>query len=241
MGEIMSGVKKGWDVDRSLTCKKRLIKIFREIRYNRYYTHHNKYLEKGIQQEEDAITLISRKRKIDISKNKIRLENEFFTGEPDIILTVETVDAKCAWSLDTFPHESTYEIDSDYQYQGIGYNSLTGTKLHTVAYCLVNATPSLIESEKRSLWYRLGCPRKESEEYVLGALEVERNMIFDMAQFKRDWPDYELDSPLEWTFDVPFDERIIEFPIPFDDKIYEKMIARIVECREWMNRNLFKK
>lgn len=241
LGDIMSGLKKGWDVENSITCKKTLIKIFRQIQNNRYYNHHNKYTEKGIAQEQDAITLISRVRKVRYEKNVERLTNEWFNGEPDIIYLPETIDAKCSWSLETFPHEKTYMVDDDYKYQGIGYNSLTGARRHIICYCLVNATPNLIDKEKKSLWYQMGCPNKEAYEFIFGCLEVERNMIFDMSQFRRNNPYYQTIYTNEnWNYDIPFEQRLFDYPILFDEKIFKQITDRITECRQWMNDNLFK-
>src|SRR5690242_313329 len=44
----------------------------------------NKYIEKGHEREEDAITLYSRLTKTNFKKNSIRLSNDFTTGEIDL-------------------------------------------------------------------------------------------------------------------------------------------------------------
>jgi hypothetical protein len=242
IGSIMSGVKKGWDVEHSLTCKRYLLKIFREIQYGRYHHQHNKYLEKGIAQEDDVITLMARKLKLDIQKNTTRFKNKWFDGEPDIVLLPRTLDAKASWGLDTFPDDAVYEPEDGYVYQGTAYNSLTGATAHTISYGLVNATANLIDKEKSSAWWRMGCPDKESMEWAMQELEIERNMIFDWEQFRSDNPGYvTLYNDRTWQYDIPWEARLYEHTIPFDPKLCAKIIDRVEECRDWMQSQLFKK
>jgi len=124
LGDLMTGVAKGWDVDKSLTCKRKLIEIFRQIKYDRYYSHSNKYTEKGTKMEEDGISLYCKVKGIFVKKNKERIKNEWFNGEPDIIFPKETVDIKCSWSLQTLPHVAVGSIGKGYEYQGRAYMDL---------------------------------------------------------------------------------------------------------------------
>lgn len=239
LGDLMTGVAKNWSVDDSLTCKRKLIKIHREIKYNRYYSFTNKYTEKGLKMEQDAITLYSRFRKDNYKKNTERIENDFFTGEPDIRIKGETIDVKCSWSLDTFPHVLTDKPDKAYEYQGYGYMSLDNADKHTIVYCLVNSPLNLLIKEKEKLWYNLDQPSDQNEDYLEGKMEIERNMIFDLDQFKRDNPNYDLDTK-EWIYDIPIPERIVEFTVERNNSELEKIYKRIKECRSWMQNNLFK-
>lgn len=239
IGEIMSGTAKGWDVDKSLTCKRRLIKMYREEKYGRSTSLSNKYTEKGTRMEEEGITLYSLYRKKMFRKNKQRLQNEYFNGEIDIPDGNETIDIKCPWSLDTMPHALTDKPDSDYVYQGQCYMDLSGAVKHTVAYCLVNAPANLILAEKNKLWYKMDCPSDSNEDYLRAKIEIEKNMIFDMKQFMADNPGFDLDCE-NWTFNISIEERVIEFSFPKDEEMIAKIKSRIDECREWMNIHLFK-
>lgn len=235
--KIMTGVKKKWDVENSLTCKRELVKIYREIKYDRYYTHTNKYTEKGQKSENDSITIYSRYRKEFFKKNKEQLSNEFFTGEPDIILPEETIDVKTSWSLETFPHPLTDEPDDAYVYQGLGYMSLTGAKKHTVAYCLVNAPASLVRREQERLYYEMNCPTLEDGDYFEGLVAIECNMIYDLKQFRSDNPNHDLYCK-EWHYDIPLQDRVVEFTIPMNEEDLDKIKNRIKEARLWMSNNL---
>jgi hypothetical protein len=243
-GDIMSGVKKGWSVEDSLTCKRTLVKIFRRIKYNRDLSKSNKYTEKGITCEEDGITLYSRVKKKMFKKNTERLTNDFFSGELDLFEgksireAEETHDIKCSWSLDTFP--SLLDTpDYDYVCQGQSYLDLTGAKRHTIAYCLVNATPKLIDDAKRKKSYELGVIDTETEEYISACKEIEKDMIFDMELFKKQNPHYDLHTPMkEWIYDIPMEERVITFTIERDEELIKSIKTRITNCRAWIDKNL---
>lgn len=239
LGKLMSGTGKGWPVSKSMTCKRELIKIYREIKYDRYYSFSNKYTEKGIKMEADSVTLYSRFRKEMFKKNSERLTNDYFTGEPDIIHGKETADIKSSWSLNTFPHPSVDEIDSDYEYQGRAYMDLTGADQHTVAFCLVNAPANLITKEQEKIYYNMDCPTLENEKYVRALIDVEKNMIFDARQFVSDNPNHDLHCK-EWQYDIPVQERVVEFVIHKDRALLQEIYTRLDDCRQWMNENLFK-
>lgn len=248
MGDIMTGVAKGWDIEHSLACKRKLVKIFREHRYSRKYSKDNKYTIKGNAAEQDGITLYSRVKSRHYNKNDKRLNNLFFTGECDLFdgddveHADETIDIKCSWSLDTFP--SIIDVaDKDYEYQGGVYMDLTGAKRHTVAYCLVNTPANLIMDEKRILAYKMGVTDfdKETDEYIQACQEIEKNAIYDMELFLKHYPyfDFHMDIK-QWSFDIPKEERVLEIVADRDGLMIDKMKGRVSEARSWMNQNLFK-
>jgi len=240
LGEIMTGVAKGWSVGDSITCKRYLIKLYRQIIYGREYRYSTKYTEKGVAMEEDGITLLSRVHKEHYEKNKIRLVNDFFDGEPDIIAENGTLDIKCSWSLDTFPDDRVDKIDPDYEFQGIGYMDLTGKAKHTVAYCLVNAPGNLLQREKEMLFYKMNCPDTDDPHYLDCLKELERNMIFDLPAFLKANPNTDLEYGKAWLYDIPASERVVTFTINRDAEKLQKVKDRITECRDWMNAHLFK-
>lgn len=243
LDKIYSGVAKGWDVEKSLTCKRELLKIHRQIKFKRYYSFTSKYTEKGIQMEDQAIEVLSIYRKEFLKKNINRLTNDYFDGEPDIITKHQTIDTKCSWDLSTFPHPAVDTLDLGYELQGRGYMDLTGLEKHTVAYVLVNTPLNLLTKAKEDLYYRMNCPGdgdKNFEAYYFQLQNIERNMIFDKGQFLRDNPGYDFENK-NWIYDIPISERVVEFTI---EKSNDKLLIlknRIDECRAWMNANLIDK
>lgn len=240
LGSIMSGVKKGWSVENSLTCKRALIDIYRKIKYGRYYSYSSKYTEKGTKMEESAISLYSLYKNKFFKKNKERIRNGYFDGEPDIIDSDKTIDTKCSWGLDSFPHPAVDSIDSDYELQGYGYMDLTGKRKHVVTYCLVNAPANLIAQAKKDLWYKMNCPEENDDDFMTAKIEIEKNMIFDMKEFRGDNPGFDVDCNDFWEYDIPINERVIEFEINYDEVKMQAIKKRCDECRMWMQENLFK-
>lgn len=237
LGKIMTGVAKGWDIEHSLTCKKELVKMYRQIKYDRYYNHYSKYTDKGIKQEHEGILLYNRLYKTNYSKNLDRFNNLWFTGEPDIITSRPIVDIKCVWGVDTLPHPSIHEIDEDYEYQGYGYMDLLERDIHIVAYCLVNATADQINKEKSKMYYRLDQPDPRDPFYIKELIKIEKNMIFDLKVFNVTNPGYNLECK-DWNFDIPVHERVVEFVVHRNERKLNAVKNRIIAAREWMLHNL---
>ena len=203
----------------SETCKSELIKVFINEKYGRSKNIQNKYLEKGISQEEESITLYSKFKKNYFVNNKARMSNEFITGEWDILKNEIVTDIKTSWDIFSFFKAQNDPLNKDYFFQLQGYMSLTGAKSASLAYCLVNTPLNLIEQEKKNLWFKLNCPDLESIEYLSGCEEIERLSIYE---------------------DIPVNERVFEIEIERSEETIEAINKRVIECREWMNENLFK-
>lgn len=70
-------------------------------------------------------------------KNEKRFEDEFFTGEPDLILQDEVIDIKNSWDCFTFPLFEKEIPTDDYFYQVQVYMYLTGKRKARVVYILL--------------------------------------------------------------------------------------------------------
>lgn len=215
--------------------------------YNRREEISNKFLDKGNEREEDAITLVSRINKIFYIKNSERLTNDFITGEPDLFLgksvrdADETTDTKCSWSLHTFYRAKKGKLDKDYYWQGQGYMSLTGAKKHTLTYCLVNGTATAIDDEKRKLQWRMGVidPSNPTPEYLAKAQQIEINHIFDIAGFIKENPHFNFDSDVSlWRYDIPKEERIHSIVIERDEAAIERIYERVKQCWKYIDTEL---
>lgn len=214
----------------------------REIRYGRKKEFESKHTNKGKVKENDAITLVSRVTKQFYKKNTERLNNGYVTGEPDIYVGDKLLgceiggDVKCSWSLWTFPYP-TDTLDKSYEWQNKVYMYLTKAKVWYTHYCLVNAPDYLITKEKLGVWYSCGSPEQDDDMYDIyleKAIEVERNMIFDMPQFKKDHPHFDLDCK-DWKYDIPIDERVISFKVEWNEEDVEIMKELVTKARNYLN------
>lgn len=227
--------------------KTHLVNIFVSERYGRKEYATSKFLDKGNEREEDAVTLLSRVTKKFYKKNTIKLSNEFVKGEPDlsdsndILKAKETTDTKCCWSAHTFFRTQKEKVNPIYKWQGVTYMWLTGATKHNIAYCLVNGTAKAILDEKKKVSWNYGIDADIYPEYVEQCKQIEINHIFDIEEFKKENPHFDFHNDLsEWSFDIPKEERV--YIISFDrcENEINKLRKRIIDCRKYMNKNLFK-
>lgn len=248
--------------DRTLpkTMITELRKIHRMETYNRNFPFTNAYVKKGIQQEEEGITLYQNYRNkilkipTSFSKNTERIKNEWFSGEPDlgpkgvpILEWKEGFDVKCPYSLLTLPFKVD-ELKPIYEAQNQVYMNLTGADKWTTAYCLVNDTEQAVFNEKQKWMYSLmsakhGNPESNPEhpfyeEYVSKCKDVEKMMIFDYKRYGvQNNPVMEIKKD-DWFgegFDIPMEDRVIEFVSERNDDFIGELKARIRLAREYLN------
>jgi hypothetical protein len=110
----------------------------------------NKYVMKGIHQEQDSIDLLNAVRFENYKKNEKREENEWLTGSCDIITDELIIDVKSSWSLETFPATS-YELKdlSDYEWQGRAYMWLYDMPTFELCYVMVSTADELLSDFDR--------------------------------------------------------------------------------------------
>lgn len=132
-----------------------------------------KYMDKGLIVEDESIELYNAVHFTDHKKNTERRNNDWITGECDIIVpSVKGVDIKSAWSLATFPATSAAGYDKLYEWQCRGYMMLWDVPLWEVAYCMVNTPDELIKYEQEELHYVDHIP----EEMRVTVVRYERDM-----------------------------------------------------------------
>jgi hypothetical protein len=175
-----------------------------------------KQMDKGKQVEPESIQLLSMVDGKLYYKNEERLENEWFTGHPDLFTEAgdEVGDIKSSWELDSFMPKVIEDPDKSYVAQLNCYYSLTGAKGGFLAYCLVSAPINIIESEKKSLLWKMNVISEYSPEYLKAAAELEHLMVFE---------------------DIDPRERVIKINVPRDEELIQKMKDKVPVLREWLN------
>lgn len=186
-----------------------LNKLHREEVFGRRYEIKSKYLEKGIHQEEDSITLYTEVFGELLLKNKETFSNDYITGTPDNIQG-KVRDFKSSWDFTTFPMYETSLPNSDYYWQMQGYMDLTGLKTAEVAYCLVDTSEVLIQDEIRRTGWKLGMidiPEDLEK-------EIEANMRYE---------------------DIPKEMRVKVFQVDYDPDKIVSLYKQIELCRKYLN------
>jgi hypothetical protein len=211
----------------SETCKSHLSEVFVTNVYGRKKDISNKYIEKGLQVEEDAITLFSRIEKTVYLKNVENIRNAFISGTPDLYAGESIhkadviIDTKSSWDIYTFfATKDASKLNKMYYWQLQGYMWLTGAQTSKLAYCLVNTPDTLIEDEKRKLAWKMGViDEMANPDYLEAVEQIEKLGRYD---------------------DIHFKERCNIININRDSGAIEQLEARVIACRQWMNTNLFK-
>lgn len=119
--------------------------------YQRVVT--GKYMEKGLQVEDQSIELYNSVFFTDHQKNTERRENEWVSGECDIVALDRIIDIKSSWNLDTFPKTSVQAHDTTYEWQGRAYMLLWNKPKFELAYCLVDTPDELVGYEDEQLHF----------------------------------------------------------------------------------------
>ena len=99
----------------------------------------SKYIDKGLEFEDFSIDKMIEWLDLPFAiKNQERFEDDFFTGEPDLLLPDRVIDAKNSWDCFTFPLFDTEIPTKGYEYQVQTYMHLTGLKKASVVYILLD-------------------------------------------------------------------------------------------------------
>jgi len=197
----------------SETTKSYLQEWFIEQQFGRKREFSNKFTEKGIEVEDEAIDLYSEvSDRPFLKKNEDHYDNEYCTGTPDVITDI-VVDVKSSWDVFTFPMFGE-EVDNKlYWWQLQGYMWLTDKNQAELAYCLVDTPPELIHKEmNRVQWNSVGTLTEEQEAVLQD--ELEKNMTFS---------------------DIPKNLRVKTFLVERDNEAIDRIKARVIECREYVS------
>ena len=181
----------------------------------------SKYTLKGKAVEDESIMMLSRIDEKEYIKNELREVNEFFTGEADILYNYNPENKSCdfikdiksSWDFSTLLSNVGSSLNPMYWWQGQVYMELYGAMEYEVAYCLTNMPQDMIDSEKFRIFRLLNAVTEEDPEYLKAVEKMEFNYTFD---------------------EVPICERVLKFPFQKDDKAIEKLKAKWIECRVWL-------
>ncbi len=203
----------------SETTKSYLIDLFVEEKYGRQQDVFNKYMQKGLLVEEDAITLYSRVTKKFFRKNEDRLENDFIKGTPDLFTgediqnAIEVIDIKSSWDIFTYFRNFVKDLPPAYYWQLQGYMALTGALTARVAFCLVDTPDVMINDEKRKLMWKMGVATDMDDTYIEACDHMERLMKYG---------------------DIPNERKVCEYVFSRDEDAIAKIYTKVSKAREYL-------
>ena len=193
------------------TCKSYIKEWIKGKVYNKRKDIDNKYLQKGIQCEDEAINILMDYKNLPWNcKNEERRENDYMTGECDLLYPDMIYDTKCSFDCFTFPlFKTKLRTNHDYYYQGQVYMDLYKVKKYTVAYVLVNTPAGIIEKQIAR------------ESYGLGTGDA--NKVFDRVVAYHSYDK------------VDMSKRVKCFEFDYDDSVIQRIVARVELCRRYIN------
>lgn len=220
----------------SLTCKSYLKEWIISKKYNRQKEFTSKQTEKGILTEEIGIDLIQ-----DVLFNNSSLlikntqvhEDDYFTGEHDIEVLNFIIDNKSSYDIWTFPHLDE-KIETDlYDYQGRVYLRLRNKEVFLLCYTLNDMPMEILQDEFQRYKYKNSIIDETDQEYY----EFAKNYIYTNDGLETMKMYLFSNADTSDFVEVPKEKRIKNFEIERDIEIENKMIARVLECRNWINKN----
>lgn len=201
------------------TCKAELIKIYNLVKYGRRKEIVTAAMDKGKLVEKDSIAMYSYLEGIEYHKNEYQMENDWFTGHPDVysgidIYNADTVDdMKNSWELDSFTPWVDAKPDKSGVCQLNCYYDLTGAKSGALVRALMDCPAEVLEGEKYYLLRKMNVISEDSPEFKRAEAELVRNLTFP---------------------DIPPQERLIKIPVTRDDELIQKMKSKVPIFRQWL-------
>ena len=135
----------------SVGAKTYVTKLAKEFVYGYDERISSKYMEKGLRVEDESIDLYNAVHLTSHIKNTERRNNDWITGEADIVADDRIIDIKSSWCLTTFPVLADQGEDKGYEWQLRAYMMLWDKPRADIAYCLVSTPEDLIGYESKHL------------------------------------------------------------------------------------------
>jgi hypothetical protein len=248
--DLDTWISKRDNVELSKGAKTILRKLRREAKFGREREIHSKYLTKGIEFEEEAITWLSIFHDTEFTNNTERRTDDYFSGECDI---PEGFDTKVAWMLNTLP-DPAEPLKIIYEFQNRIYMRLWKKKKWTTSAIVMSMLPRHIDNELHAETWKW----KDGDVPMWRKIEIVKYYVYDQEFFdnylkKNDClPNLkkyetllkegkEVDPMLEKACDmymkfveVPMHEMIVEKTVEWDEEINDKMEDIAILARGYM-------
>jgi hypothetical protein len=204
----------------SETCRTRLNQEWTVQTSGRTKDIKNKYINKGLDLEEDALTQYSLFTSSLWNKNQFEAHNSYVTTRGcDSYNEDVVIDTKVSWDIFSFDNNRFKKINPLYDWQLQIYCWLWNKKEGRLVYVLLNTPEYLIKAEEKRLSYELfGISEPESEEqkdlFSDARKELRHNHIYD---------------------DLDLSRKIQVYTVKRDDEKIDRLKTRIEECRYYLN------
>lgn len=212
IGKLMTNDRSGKGPGKTAITELEKMAAFDKYGYQEHFS--NKYTEKGINNEQLGIEMAKRQLgwfDVDPNAPKIRLFNDWLTGEPDVHTATLGADIKCSFDWFTYPKMEVECPNKDYFYQMQAYMALSDKKEWSLVYVLTDMPEQMIIDEARRMaWKMASLPTY---------FKMSQEEIEEVAQEK---------IQSQYTFgQIPEEKRVKEFLIQRDDLVISDMKDRV--------------
>jgi hypothetical protein len=218
-----------------LTGEKRAIHSYIEMFENRTSEIKSKYLEKGIFNESEAITLVNDVLQSNFTKNEVRMANDLITGECDIEDSNEIVDVKCSWDRFTFL-DSFSGGGKNYEWQLRGYMQLYEKPKASVIYCLTDKPDHMMkkELERAADKYNGDLPDTIMIQMVINSFFDRDNFNLFLQEIPIDLKDSYVQRAIDNFVHIPKENRIKRFQFDYSEATNAKIGERVNDARNYL-------
>jgi hypothetical protein len=218
-----------------LTGEKRAIHSYIEMFENRTSEIKSKYLEKGIFNESEAITLVNDVLQSNFTKNEVRMANDLITGECDIEDSNEIVDVKCSWDRFTFL-DSFSGGGKNYEWQLRGYMQLYEKPKASVIYCLTDKPEHMMkkELERAADKYNGDLPDTIMIQMVINSFFDRDNFNLFLQEIPIDLKDSYVQRAIDNFVHIPKENRIKRFQFDYSEATNAKIGERVNDARNYL-------
>jgi hypothetical protein len=218
-----------------LTGEKRAIHSYIEMFENRTSEIKSKYLEKGIFNESEAITLVNDVLQSNFTKNEVRMANDLITGECDIEDSNEIVDVKCSWDRFTFL-DSFSGGGKNYEWQLRGYMQLYEKPKASVIYCLTDKPDHMMkkELERAADKYNGDLPDTIMIQMVINSFFDRDNFNLFLQEIPIDLKDSYVQRAIDNFVHIPKENRIKRFQFDYSESANAKIGERVNDARNYL-------
>lgn len=218
----------------SETCKTYLKEWILNYKYGRKKEFSNKFTDKGNSTEQDGFQVIQDVlfNSTFLPKNKIKYEDEYFIGTPDVDVVNFIIDNKSSWNLFTFPIGEFEIPDKIYDWQGRGYMRLANKENFLLCYTLNDTPTELIEDEI----FRFKRNNNLIDISDQETYKVAKNFLFTFEGLQKNAFLYSNADTSDFI-EIPIEKRLVKFQTERDLELEQKIINRVIECNEWINQN----
>lgn len=203
------------------TAKAMLRSIYIDFVYNRKKDITSKYLDKGIDKEDNSISLYRKNTQIFTAKNTLEYSNDFIKGTPDLVLNTKklklVVDIKTCWDIWSYIAKTKEVAKKDYFWQLAGYSWLTGIKDIEIAYTLLSNSEYEMMREYEKMKWSLGILEDGTEDTTQQLLDLE-----DKIRYNNTYDD------------IPEEKRLKVFRFEVKDSDYKTIENYVQLSREYM-------